>query len=59
MVRFEPNLTFSLKDALEGAKGEFTCPNCGKEFQQKVQRLEDGSLGIICPHCSLTIKLKS
>jgi len=59
MVRFVPNPDFRIEDAIEGAKGKFTCPNCGKDFEQTIQRLEDGKIGVVCPGCDLPLELKT
>jgi len=58
MARFVPNPSFSLEDAIEGAKGKFTCPNCGEKFKEEVKRFEDNSEGVVCPKCGVAFKLK-
>lgn len=59
MARFTPNPDFRIENVLEGAKGQFTCPNCGEEFEQIVQRFEDDSRGVVCVQCGATMKFKN
>ena len=55
MVCIEMNPNFTVKDALDVAKGKFTCLKCGKEFEKSSVKLPGGKYGAVCPWCGHTI----
>jgi len=51
IMKLVPNPSFDPKNIPEGSKGVFTCANCGKEFKEKVKRLEGYGMKVVCPFC--------